>query len=103
MNGGVGIQLSDTGRSDLVAGLADVLSTEEELGGEIRDGGGRGVVEGEALDAGKGDILCDLDTESLQTDDQDVGCAHALHSLVTQHIELATVQGLVDLGAHAGD
>lgn len=65
MDGGVGIQLGDARCSDLIAGFADVPNMEKELGGEVRDSDGRGVVKGEALDAGKSNILCDLDTEAL--------------------------------------
>lgn len=92
------IELGDTRGSDLVAGLADVLSAEEELGREIGDGDRRRIVEGEALDTSKGNVLGNLDTETLEADNEHVGSAHALHGLVAQDIELAAVEGLIDLG-----
>lgn len=102
MDGGVGIELGDAGRGDLVARLADIVQVEEELGGKIGDGHGGGVVECEALDAGQGNVLCDLDTQALEADDQDIGSAHALHRLVAQDIELAAVEGLIDLACALG-
>jgi hypothetical protein len=55
-------------------------------------------VEGEALDTRKGDVLCDLDTETLEADDKHIRSDHALHGLVAEHIELAAVERLIDLG-----
>ena len=97
-NGGVCVELGDPGCGNLVTGLADILGVEEELGGEIRDGGRRWIVEGKALDAREGHILGDLDTETLEADDEHVGRAHALHGLVAQHIKLSAVEGFVDFG-----
>ena len=36
----------------------------------------------ETLYAGKSNILCDLNTKALETNDEDVGSAHASHGLV---------------------
>lgn len=92
------VELGNPGDCDLVAGLADVLDAEEELGGEVCDGDRRRVVEGQALDASEGDVLGNLDTEALEANNEHVGSAHALHGLVAQHIELPAVERLVDLG-----
>lgn len=97
-NGGVCVELGDPGCGDLVTGLADILGVQEELGGEIRDGGRRWIVEGKALDASKGDILGDFDTETLEADDEHVRRAHALHGLMAEDIQLSAVEGFVDFG-----
>jgi hypothetical protein len=98
---GVGVQVGDAGGGDLIAGLADVVRAEEELSREIGDGDGGRIVEGQALDASEGNILCDLDAETLEADNQDVGGDHALHGIVAEDVELAAVEGLVDLGGLA--
>lgn len=50
----------------------------------------------ETLYTSKGNVLCNLDTKTLETNDEDVGGAHASHGFVAQDIELATVERLVD-------
>lgn len=54
-------------------------------------------MEGQALDAGEGDVLGYLDTKALESHDEHVGSAHALHGLVAQDIELSAVERLVDV------
>lgn len=56
-NWDIRIELSDSRSSDFGTRFADILFLEEELGGEIGDGNGCGVIEGEGLDSGKGDVL----------------------------------------------
>ncbi len=97
-NGCVCVELGNPGCGDLITGLANILNVEEELGREIRDGGRRWIVEGKALDASKGDILGDFDTETLETDNKHVRRAHALHGLMAEDIELSAVERFVDLG-----
>lgn len=92
------VELGDSWGRHFVSRLADVGRSEEELRGQVGELNWRGIVKRQALDACQGDILGDLDTKTLETDDEDVGRAHALHGLVAQDIELAAVEGLVDLG-----
>jgi hypothetical protein len=96
-HGRVCVELGNPWSGGLIAGFADILGVKKKLGGEIRDSDRRRVVEGEALDAGKGDVLGDLDTETLEANDEHVRGAHALHSLVAEHIELSAVEGFVDV------
>lgn len=103
MNRCIRIEFGNARRGDSIAGLADVFRVEEELGRKVGDGGRCGIVEGQALDASKSNVLCDFDTETLQTDDEDVGSAHALHGLVSQYIELSAVEGFVDFGSVRDD
>lgn len=93
----VRVELCNPRDGDLVAALPYVARAKEELRGEICDSHRGGIVECEALDAGQGDVLGDLDTQTLEADDKDVGCAHALHGLVAQDIELSAVERLVDI------
>lgn len=93
----VSVQLSNAGSCDQVTTLAHIIRAQKELGGKVCDGHGGRVKEGEALDAGQGDILCDLDAQALETDDEHMRGAHALHGFVAQNIELSAVEGLVDL------
>jgi hypothetical protein len=53
----IGVELGDSWGGDLGAGLADILRLEEELGGEICDGDGCGIVKSKGLDTSEGDIL----------------------------------------------
>lgn len=54
-------------------------------------------MECQALDTGEGDVFGYLNTEALESHDEHVGCAHALHGLVAQDIELSAVERLVDV------
>jgi len=92
------IQLGNTRSCGLVARLANILRPKEELCRKIGDGNRRRVVEGQALDACKGDILGNLNTKTPKANDEHVRRAHALHCLVAKDIELATVERLIDLG-----
>lgn len=53
----IGVELGDSWGGDFGAGLADILRLKEELGGEICDGNGRGIVKSKGLDTGEGNIL----------------------------------------------
>lgn len=86
------IQLSDARCRDGIARFADIFGMQEELGGEVGNGSGCRVVESQALDASKSDVLGDLNAEPLQTHDENVGGTHTLHGLVAQNVELPTVQ-----------
>lgn len=102
-DGRVRIELGNSRSSRLIARLTSVVGTEEELRGEVCDGNWSGIVEGQALDASQGDVLCDLDTEALESDNEHVGSAHALHGLMAKDIQLSAVKRLVDLAtAHDG-
>lgn len=96
MNRCVCVELGNPRRGDLVSWLSDVLRSEEELRREVGDSYRCWVVEGQALDASEGDVLGYLDTETFESHDKHVGSAHALHGLVSQYIELATVERLID-------
>jgi hypothetical protein len=93
----VGIQLSHPGSCNLIAWLADIVGSEEELRGKIGNGDRCWIVECQALDTSKSNVLGDLNTKTLLADNENIGSAHALHRLVTQHIELTTVERLIDL------
>lgn len=56
-NGDVRVELGDSGSGDFSTGLANVFWLEEELGRQIGDSDGCGVVEGEGLDTGEGNVL----------------------------------------------
>lgn len=98
VNRRVRVKLGHPGSSDLVARLPDVFETEEKLGGKIGNLGRRRIVEGQALDASKGNVLGDFNTEALEADNEHVRGDHAPHRLVAQHIELAAIEGLIDFG-----
>jgi hypothetical protein len=74
---------------------------EEELRRQIGERGGLGVEERQRLDTGERDVLRNLDTETPQTGNEDVGGAHTLHGLVAEHVQLPAVEGLVNLAIAA--
>ncbi|PNH34348.1 hypothetical protein BJF96_g2438 [Verticillium dahliae] len=78
----VDVELGDTRSGDLISGLADVIWAEEELGGKVGKGNVAGIVKAQTLYTSQRDVLGDLDTQALETDDEDVGGAHALHGLM---------------------
>ena len=96
VDGCIGVQFTNPGSRNLVARLSYILWAQEELGGQVCDGDWRRIMEREAFDASQGDILGNLHTQTLEADEQDVGGAHALHSLVAQDIKLTAVEGFVD-------
>src|SRR4051794_25978071 len=85
-NRGIGIQLSNTWCSNCCSRLSNIIKVEEELGGEVCDGGGGRVVKSQTLDTRQSNILCDLNTESLESNNKYVRRTHTLHSLVSEHI-----------------
>ena len=91
------IQLCQSWDGDFVPWLSNILSLEKKLRRQIGNRNWRGVPQGQALNTGEGNVLCDLNAESFHSGDKDVGCAHALHSLVSKDIELTTIEALVDL------
>jgi hypothetical protein len=56
-HGDIGVELGDSWGGDISAGLADILRLEEELGGEICDGNGGGVVKSKGFDTSEGNVL----------------------------------------------
>lgn len=93
----VRVQLGNARNRRLVPGLANIIGSKEKLGRKICDSHRGRIVECKALDAGQGDVFGDFDTEALESDDEHVRSAHALHGLVSQHIELSAVERFVDL------
>lgn len=61
-DGCVCVQLGNARCSDLVARFTHVIRAQEKLGREVCYSDGGRVVESQALDAGQGDVLCDLYT-----------------------------------------
>lgn len=59
-------------------------------------------MQGQALDAGQCNVLGNLNTKTPQADNKDVGGAHTLHGLVTEHVELSAVQRFIDLALANG-
>lgn len=59
-------------------------------------------MQGQALDAGQSNVLGNLDTKAPEADNENIGGAHTLHGLVPEHVELSTVQGLIDLALANG-
>lgn len=97
LDGSIGVEFSDTRGCDLVPGLANVRWGQEELSREIRNLDWSRVIDCQALDSGQGNILRNLYTETLETNNEDVGGTHAAHGLVSQDIELSAVEGFVDV------
>lgn len=56
-DGDVRVQFRYSGSSRFGARLADILGLQEELGGEVRDGNGSGVVDGKGLDTSESNVL----------------------------------------------
>lgn len=97
LDGSIGIKFCDTRGSDLVPGLANIRWSQKELSREIRNLDWSRIVDCQALDTGQGNILRNLYTETLETDNEDVGSTHAAHGLVSQDIELSAVERLIDV------
>jgi len=56
-NRDIRVKLGDTGSGDFSTRLANVFCLEEELGRQIGNSDGCGVVEGEGLDTGESNVL----------------------------------------------
>lgn len=83
LDGSIGVEFCDTRGCDFVPGLADVLGGQKELSREIRNLDWSRVVDCQALDTSQGNILRNLYTETLETNNEDVGGAHAAHGFVS--------------------
>lgn len=94
----VAVELGEARRCRLCArlGRPHVVWPEEELRAEIRDLHESGVVDGDGLDTGKADVLGHLDAQAAHADDKDIADGHALHGVVSQDIQLAAVEALID-------
>jgi hypothetical protein len=97
LDGSIGVEFSDTRGCDLVPGLANIRWGQKELSREIRNLDRSRVVDCQALDTSQRNILRNLYTETFQTDNEDVGGAHAAHGFVSQNIELSAVERLIDV------
>lgn len=99
VDGSICVELSHARGRNLISGFANIFESQEKLGGQVGHGHGGGIMESQALDSSEGDVLGNLNAEALEANDEDIGRAHAPHSLMAQDIELAAVERLVDLGA----
>lgn len=102
--------LVDTGR-DVVVQLgeldarhfgpiaANVVLRQIELGGQVGQSAVDRVVQRDRLDAAQDDVLGHLNAESSQAADQHVRGGHTTHRIVTQDVQLAGIQPLVDVSS----
>ena len=56
-NWNIRVKLGDSWGSDLGTRFADIILLEEELGGEVGDGNGCGVIKGEGFNASEGNVF----------------------------------------------
>jgi len=101
---GVVVELCQSGSRNLISSFSDICLPTEELCGQIGDLDRGWVVEGDGFHTGETDVFCydmsapftiygglvdaitDLNTKSLESNDQDIRLAHAFHRLMSKHV-----------------
>mmetsp|Transcript_10527 Transcript_10527/g.34051 ORF Transcript_10527/g.34051 Transcript_10527/m.34051 type:complete len:301 (-) Transcript_10527:130-1032(-) len=96
-DGHCGVELLQARRAGLGPVAPHVRLGEVELGGQVADFHGAGVLHVDGTHAREGHVLGDLDAEPLHPVDEDVGAREALHALLAIHGELPAVQVLINL------
>ena len=89
------VQVREAVARDVGAVLPDVGLGAVELGAQVRELHRPGVVEGERLHAGEGEVFGDLYAEAAQSYEQDGAALHAAHGLVPEDVQLAAVQAFI--------